>query len=67
MKYCLNCDWWTSETDEPSARVRSRRAIEHHVETGHTIDSSEGVVPPQLPDVPHEVFVHDLLPSHSGD
>ncbi|QSX00233.1 hypothetical protein [Haloterrigena alkaliphila] len=63
MKYCLNCDWSTSATDEPSASVRSRAAIAHHVETGHTIDSSEGVVPPRIPDLPDAVFVGDLLPS----
>lgn len=63
MKYCLECDWRTSPTGEPSARARSRNAIEHHVETGHTIDSSGGVVPPRLPDVPVEVLVRDLVPS----
>lgn len=63
MKYCLNCDWHTSATDEPSAHARSRAAIEHHVETGHTIDSSDGVVPPRIPDVPDEVFIGDLVPS----
>ncbi|ELY53339.1 hypothetical protein [Natronolimnohabitans innermongolicus] len=67
MKYCLNCDWSLSPTDEPSDRVRSREAIDHHVETGHTIDSSDGVVPPRIPDVPDEVLVRDLLPRASGD
>ncbi|ADB62104.1 hypothetical protein Htur_3240 [Haloterrigena turkmenica DSM 5511] len=63
MKYCLHCDWHASATDEPSARARSRAAIDHHVETGHAVDSSDGVIPPQLPDVPAEIFVDDLVPS----
>ena len=66
MKYCLHCDWHTSETDEPSERARSRAAVEHHVETGHTIDSKDGVVPPRVPDVPTEIFVDDLLPDASA-
>lgn len=63
MKYCLDCDWNLSATDEPSDRDRSRRAIDHHVETGHTIDSSDGVVPPRIPDVATDVLVRDLVPS----
>lgn len=64
MKYCLTCDWQTSPTDEPSAAARSRKAIEHYVETGHTIDSHDGVVPPRIPDVADELLVRDLLPAN---
>ncbi|APX98097.1 hypothetical protein [Natronorubrum daqingense] len=67
MKYCLTCDWYTTPADEPSKATRSKDAIDHHVETGHTIDSSNGIVPPQLPDLPEEVFVRDLLPARSSD
>ena len=44
MKYCLNCDWHANPADD-SNRSPSRKAIDHHVETGHTIDSSDGAVP----------------------
>ena len=67
MKYCLTCDWHPSATDEPSADARSQAAIDHYVETGHTIDSSDGVVPPQIPDLPDEVFVRDLIPTPASD
>ncbi|MDS0476442.1 hypothetical protein [Natrinema sp. 1APR25-10V2] len=63
MKYCLDCDWCVDSTDLPSQRARSRAAIEHHVETGHAIDSSESLVRPTTPDVDGEVFVRDLVPS----
>lgn len=63
MKYCLDCDWSLNGADEPSQRDRSRAAIDHHVETGHTIDSTESIVRPTTPDVPGEVFVRDLIPS----
>lgn len=64
MKYCLNCDWRVASADEPDDATRSRRAIDHHVETGHTVDSSDGVVPPRIPDVPDTVLVRDLVPSN---
>ncbi|ELY47816.1 hypothetical protein [Natronorubrum bangense] len=51
MKYCLNCDWQASATDD-SDRSPSRKAIDHHVETGHTIDSSDGVIPLTIVDEP---------------
>ncbi|WP_254761959.1 hypothetical protein [Natrinema marinum] len=63
MKYCLDCDWSADSTDLPSQRARSRAAIEHHVETGHTIDSRESAVRPTTPDIPGELFVRDLVPS----
>ncbi|MFB1065710.1 hypothetical protein [Natrinema sp. H-ect4] len=63
MKYCLDCDWHLNAASEPSQRDRSRAAIEHHVETGHAIDSSESVVRPTIPDVTGEIFVRDLVPS----
>ncbi|WP_226480541.1 hypothetical protein [Natrinema amylolyticum] len=64
MKYCLDCDWSETAADEPSQRSRSRAAIEHHVETGHTIDSSESIVRPTVPDVSGTVLVRDLVPSN---
>ncbi|SER18520.1 hypothetical protein [Natrinema salaciae] len=63
MKYCLDCDWSQNAADEPSQRNRSQAAIDHHVETGHTIDSTESLVRPMTPDVDGEVFVRDLVPS----
>ncbi|WP_226004211.1 hypothetical protein [Natrinema salinisoli] len=63
MKYCLDCDWSTSAADEPSRSDRSRAAIAHHVDTGHTIDSSESIRPPTTPAVPSEILLRDLVPS----
>ena len=39
IKYCLHCDWHTRGSDGYTKQERSREAIDHHVETGHTIDS----------------------------
>lgn len=39
MKYCLHCDWHASSTDGLDEDERSRAALEHFVETGHTINS----------------------------
>lgn len=36
MHYCLNCTWRTS-TDERRTDNSDRRAIDHHVATGHTV------------------------------
>ncbi|QFU82672.1 hypothetical protein [Natronorubrum aibiense] len=47
MKYCLNCGWQAHDDDQAD-RSPSRQAIDHHVETGHTIDSSDGAVPPTV-------------------
>lgn len=63
MKYCLDCDWHRNAADELSQRERSQAAIDHHVETGHAIDSTESIVRPMTPDLPGEVFVRDLVPS----
>ncbi|QLG49192.1 hypothetical protein [Natrinema halophilum] len=63
MKYCLDCNWSTTPSDEPSQRDRSRAAIEHHVATGHTIDSSASIARPTTPDVDSNLLVRDLVPS----
>ncbi|WP_408957172.1 hypothetical protein [Natrinema sp. 74] len=63
MKHCLDCDWSADSTDLPSQCARSRAAIEHHVETGHAIDSTESLVRPTVPDIAGEIFVRDLVPS----
>lgn len=37
MHYCIECDWST-RTDEPHTEHEyNEQAIEHHIETGHTI------------------------------
>ncbi|ELY80428.1 hypothetical protein [Natrinema gari] len=63
MKYCLDCDWSQSAVDDPSQQSRSRAAINHHVETGHTIDSSDGTVRPTVPAVSGVLLVRDLGPA----
>ncbi|ELZ17246.1 hypothetical protein C477_13485 [Haloterrigena salina JCM 13891] len=38
-KYCLECDWQASTAGATTEAEVSEQAIEHFVETGHTIDS----------------------------
>ncbi|WP_265111857.1 hypothetical protein [Halosolutus halophilus] len=38
-KYCLECDWKISSDEGYTEREVSKKAIEHFVETGHTVDS----------------------------
>ncbi|WP_187432919.1 hypothetical protein [Natronococcus pandeyae] len=38
-KYCLDCDWQLSTADGYTEEEVSKQAIEHFVETGHTVDS----------------------------
>ncbi|WP_165874934.1 hypothetical protein [Natrarchaeobius oligotrophus] len=47
-KYCLECHWHVSTTDGYTEREVSKRAIEHFVETGHTVDSLRLPPPPVL-------------------
>jgi predicted small metal-binding protein len=42
--YCLECDWTVSTAAYPRAEV-SRRMIDHAVETGHDIESTERATP----------------------
>ncbi|ELZ18899.1 hypothetical protein C478_00415 [Natrinema thermotolerans DSM 11552] len=63
MKYCLDCDWHATAADDPDQRDRSRAAIDHYVETGHTIDSSESLVRPTTPDGLGTVLARELAPS----
>jgi len=37
--YCLECDWQVSTADGHTETEVSEKAIEHFVETGHTVDS----------------------------
>lgn len=39
MKYCLHCDWTVTRADRSDVSARSRVAVDHFVETGHTIGS----------------------------
>ncbi|GAB3665889.1 hypothetical protein [Halopiger aswanensis] len=38
-KYCLECEWQISTSEGYSEKEVSEKAIEHFVETGHTVDS----------------------------
>lgn len=38
-KYCLECDWQISTTQGHTEKETSEKAIEHFVETGHTVDT----------------------------
>lgn len=47
MHYCIECDW-SMDTDERSTEYeRNQRAIQHHLETGHTIVSRLPAVRPR--------------------
>lgn len=46
-KYCLECDWQASTVDGDGESEVSKRAIEHFVETGHTVESIR-LPPPEL-------------------
>lgn len=46
MHYCTECDWSMDDDDRTTDDERNRRAIEHHIETGHTIVSREPPTPP---------------------
>ncbi|MCU4924641.1 hypothetical protein OB905_01395 [Halobacteria archaeon AArc-dxtr1] len=45
-KYCLECGWRASTANGVTEREVSQQAIDHFVETGHTIDSLP--LPPPL-------------------
>lgn len=66
MKYCLNCDWFVSVSDRFTPQERSRAALEHHVETGHAVDSSETIVRPDVPSLAASTLVANLLESPDG-
>ncbi|AEH37096.1 hypothetical protein [Halopiger xanaduensis] len=61
MKFCHTCDWFVDETDGATEQDRSRLALEHFVETGHSIDSSESVGRPMPPSICEELLIRDLL------
>lgn len=48
-KYCLDCPWSLSAAEADSVEELSRRTLEHFVETGHTIESTDGLslAPPE--------------------
>ncbi|WP_168927103.1 hypothetical protein [Natronorubrum aibiense] len=38
-KYCLECKWQLTAADDCTEAEASKKAIEHFVETGHTVES----------------------------
>ena len=66
MKYCHNCDWFASVEDGLSKQERSKLAIEHFVETGHSIDSSDSLCRPTPPDICEDLLVDELVSSVTG-
>ena len=48
-KYCLDCPWTVTEDEVHSTEDLSRRTLEHFLETGHTIESTDPS-PPLLSD-----------------
>ncbi|ELZ18508.1 hypothetical protein C477_10593 [Haloterrigena salina JCM 13891] len=65
MKYCLECDWVADPGSETDALddERSKAALEHFVETGHSIDSSDSVGRPTTPAICEAFLVRDLVGS----
>lgn len=45
-KYCLECDWHASTEEGLTRDEVSKRAIDHFVATGHTVDSVR--IPPPV-------------------
>lgn len=63
MKYCHTCDWFADREDNSTHRERSKAALEHFVETGHSIDSSDSVGRPMPPSICETFLVRDLVGS----
>lgn len=47
VKFCVDCDWYVAER-HPTDTSSSRAALDHFLETGHTIESHDAVAPPPL-------------------
>ncbi|MXV61192.1 hypothetical protein GS429_03775 [Natronorubrum sp. JWXQ-INN-674] len=62
MKYCHNCDWFVGRENTTEGE-RSKAALEHFVETGHSIDSSDSVGRPMPPAICEAFLAHDLVGS----
>lgn len=45
--YCLECEWQASTVDADTDAAVSKSAIEHFVETGHTVESVR-LPPPEV-------------------
>ena len=60
MKFCLTCDWFVDDADG-TERERSKRALEHFVETGHSIDSRDSIGRPTPPAICEELLIRDLM------
>jgi hypothetical protein len=39
MKYCLHYDWYMSEIDGTNRDDQSRKALDHFVDIGHSIET----------------------------
>ncbi|AHG01897.1 hypothetical protein HALLA_00970 (plasmid) [Halostagnicola larsenii XH-48] len=47
MKYCLHCDWYTSKTDGRDRDNQSRKALDHFLDTGHSIETVDSSPAPK--------------------
>ncbi|MFC4543386.1 hypothetical protein ACFO5R_15760 [Halosolutus amylolyticus] len=63
MKFCHDCDWFAAVEDAATERERSKLALEHFVETGHSIDTSDSLGRPMPPAICTELLVHELVPA----
>lgn len=66
MKYCHTCDWSVSAGDG-TKHERSREAIDHFVETGHPIDSTESPFQPRSPPAPGKILRRTLLETEGNE
>lgn len=60
MKYCHECDWAVSAADGLTEHEQSKEALEHFVETGHPIDSTDSLVRPRSPPAPDRILLRYL-------
>ena len=47
-KICLECGWSVRANEVDSVEDASQRALEHFLETGHAIESTDGFVPLEI-------------------
>lgn len=61
MKYCHRCGWSVSADDGLTRADRSQKALEHYLETGHTIDSTDSETRPDSTPAAGDILVRQLL------
>lgn len=61
MEYCHGCEWAVSAAEGYTKGERSRMAIDHFVETGHAIDTTDSEIPSISPPAHERILRYSLL------